>query len=46
MFAIIILGVFSKKIRKGVYGRVSSGKKINDFISKSKDKDIYWFHAA
>ena len=43
---IIFLSFFSKKIREGVYGRLNSKKIINEFISKSKNKDIYWFHAA
>ena len=46
MFTIIVLAFFSKKIRKGFFGRLSSRVKINDFISKSDNKDIYWFHAA
>ena len=46
MLTIIALAVFSKKIRKGFFGRLSSRVKINDFISKSDNKDIYWFHAA
>ena len=45
-FTIIILSIFSKKIRTGFYGRLRSKKIINDFVSKSENKDIYWFHAA
>ena len=46
ILAIIVLAVFSKKIRNGFFGRLSSWVKINDFVSKSNNKDIYWFHAA
>ena len=46
MLTIIVLAIFSKKIRKGFFGRLSSWVKINDFVSKSNNKDIYWFHAA
>ena len=46
MLTIIVLAIFSKKIRKGFLGRFGSWVKINDFVSKSNNKDIYWFHAA
>jgi len=46
MLAIIILSIFSKKIRKGIYGRLTSKKIINNFLPNLKNKDIYWFHAA
>ncbi len=46
MTVIFILSIFSAKIRRGVIGRLNSRKIVNDFASKSKNKDIYWFHAA
>jgi len=43
----IILALFNKKIRTGIFGRFKTASVLNEFLKKvDSSKPIYWFHAA
>ena len=41
----LILAIFNKKVRKGLFGRINSISKLKSF-EKNKFSEIYWFHSS
>jgi len=41
----IILAIFNKKVRKGLFGRINSFSRLKEF-NRDKYSKIYWFHSS